>query len=111
MRLMLSKLSQEERLQLMRFVCSFAWADLEIQPKERKFVERLVTRLHLSDDERKQVLSWLEVPPEVDAIDPQQIPRAHRKLFLDTARQMVEADGKVDPEELETLQLLEQLTR
>jgi len=108
---MLKQLTQQERLQLMRFVCSFAWADLEIQPKEREFVKKLVARLGLSDDERKQVQEWLKVPPEADTLDPQQIPRAHRKLFLDTAREMIAADGKIDPEEEETLQLLEQLTK
>lgn len=108
---MLKQLTQQERLQLMRFVCSFAWADLEIQPKEREFVKKLVARLGLNDEERKQVQEWLKVPPEADTLDPQQIPRAHRKLFLDTAREMIAADGKIDPEEEETLQLLEQLTR
>ncbi|EYF00376.1 TerB family tellurite resistance protein [Chondromyces apiculatus] len=107
---MLDKLSREERLQLMRFVCSFAWADLEIQPKERKYISRLITRLHLSEEEKAQVKTWLEVPPETEALDPQLIPRAHRELFLDTARKMIEADGKIDPEEAESLRLLEQLT-
>lgn len=107
---MLSKLSKEERLQLMRFVCSFAWADLEVQPKERRFVEKLISKLDLSEEERKQVRGWLEVPPEADALDPQQIPRAHRQLFLDTARQMISADGKIDPEEETLLDLLQQLT-
>ncbi|HSN98098.1 MAG TPA: TerB family tellurite resistance protein [Candidatus Nanopelagicales bacterium] len=107
---MLDKLSREERLQLMRFVCSFAWADLEIQPKERKFVEKLITKLGLNEEEQKLVRGWLEVPPEAEALDPQQIPRPHRQIFLDTARQMIAADGKIDPEEEESLRLLEQLT-
>jgi tellurite resistance protein len=108
---MLDKLSRDERLQLMRFVCSFAWADLEIKPKERKFVRDLVTRLGLDPDEKKLVQSWLAVPPEADALDPMQIPRAHREIFLDAARAMISADGEIHPEEQETLQLLEQLTR
>ena len=29
---------------LMRFVCSFAWADLEVKPEERKLVARLIRR-------------------------------------------------------------------
>ncbi|AKT39329.1 TerB family tellurite resistance protein [Chondromyces crocatus] len=107
---MLDKLSREERLQLMRFVCSFAWADLEIQPKERKFIGSLITKLHLNADEKAQVKAWLEVPPEAEMLDPQLIPRAHRELFLETARKMIAADGNVDPEEEESLRLLEQLT-
>jgi len=108
---MLQDLSRDERLQLMRFVCSFAWADLEIKPKERAFVHKLVTRLKLDPDEKKQVEGWLAVPPPVDAVDPAEIPRAHRKLFLDTARALIKADGEIHPDESETLDLLEQLTR
>lgn len=108
---MLRDLSRDERLQLMRFVCSFAWADLEIKPKERIFVHKLVARLKLDPEEKKQVEEWLAVPPEVDRIDPNEIPRAHRKLFLDTARALIASDGEVHPDEEETLKLLEQLTR
>ncbi|MCC6527150.1 MAG: TerB family tellurite resistance protein, partial [Polyangiaceae bacterium] len=35
---MLSKLSKTDRMRLMRFVCSFAWADLEVQNEERAYV-------------------------------------------------------------------------
>jgi uncharacterized tellurite resistance protein B-like protein len=108
---MLDTLSRDERLQLMRFVCSFAWADLEVKPKERDFVRKLVDLLGMDPDEKQLVQGWLDLPPEVDTIDPMQIPRAHRRLFIDVARQMIAADGEIDPEEEETLQLLEQLTR
>ena len=108
---MLSKMSRDERLQLMRFVCSFAWADLEIREKERSFVKKLMKRLDLDAEERKQVDEWLAVPPEAEDVDPQRIPREHRKIFLETARQLINADGHVDPEERENLALLEMLTR
>ena len=36
-------LTREDRLRLMKFVCSFAWADLEIQDEER---QRLGRELH-----------------------------------------------------------------
>lgn len=108
---MLEKLSSEERLQLMRFICSFAWADLEVREQERQFVRKMIQRLHLDEHEAQQVKGWLEVPPEADAVDPTQIPRAHRQLFLDTVRAMIAADGKIDAEESESFRLLEQLTR
>ena len=108
---MLGKMSREERLQLMRFVCSFAWADLEIRDKERAFVKKLVKRLGLEGDELKQVEGWLEVPPRAEDVDPQRIPREHRTIFLETAKQLIAADGHVDPEERENLALLEMLTR
>src|SRR5688572_4100233 len=103
---MLDKLSREERLQLMRFVCSFAWADLEVRDAEREFVRKMIRRLKLHADEAKLVRSWLEVPPDAEALDPMQIPRAHRQLFLDTTREMIASDGEVDAEENENLRLL-----
>jgi hypothetical protein len=108
---MVSKLSRPERMRLMRFVCSFAWADLEVQDAERAFVARLMTRLDLDDDERQQVERWLKVPPPPEEVDPSQVPREHRKLFLDTVRQLVASDRVLDPEERENLALFEQLLR
>jgi len=106
---MLKNLSREDRLQVMRFVCSFAWADLEIKPKERALVHKMVKELHLDPDEAKQVEGWLKVPPRAEEVDPAQIPRAHRQMVLEAARRMIKADGDVDPEEQESLSLLEQL--
>ncbi|MDI1447962.1 TerB family tellurite resistance protein [Polyangium sp. 6x1] len=106
---MLKNLSREDRLQVMRFVCSFAWADLEIKPKERALVHKMVKELHLDPDEAKQVEGWLKVPPRAEEVDPATIPRAHRQMVLDAARRIIKADGNVDPEEQESLSLLEQL--
>jgi tellurite resistance protein len=108
---MLQDLSREERLQLMRFVCSFAWADLEVRPKERAFIKNMAKKLDLSAEEAKEVQKWLEVPPPAELVDPTRIPRAHRDLFLKTARQIIASDGEIDPEEQENLALLEALTR
>jgi hypothetical protein len=108
---MVSKLSRPERMRLMRFVCSFAWADLEVQDEERAFVARLMQKLDLDDDERRQVEGWLKVPPPPEEVDPSQVPREHRKLFLDTVRQLVAVDNVLDPEERENLSLFEQLLK
>src|SRR5262245_61145592 len=106
---MLQKLDREDRLRLMRFVCSFAWADLQIKNKERAFVRNLVKKLKLSAEDAKLVDGWLQVPPRPEEIDPATIPRAHRQLFLDTARATITADGDIDPEEQLNLQLLENI--
>jgi uncharacterized tellurite resistance protein B-like protein len=106
---MLDKLAREDRMRLMRFVCSFAWADLEVQAEERSFVKKLVRKLKLTDDEKKQVDGWLAVPPSPEEVDPTDVPKAHRKLFLDTIREIVTVDGLVDPDEDENFALLEQL--
>lgn len=104
-------LDREDRLRLMRFICSFAWADLEIQDEERAFVRKLVGELELDDAERQQVEEWLQVPPPAEELDPADIPREHRQIFLDTARAMIVADGKIDPDEAENFALLEALMR
>ena len=106
---MVSTLAPEERLRLMKFVCSVAWADLEVQAEERAFVRRMVTRLGLSPAEIALVDAWLQVPPHIDDVDPVEIPREHRKLFLDTLRELVLADGSVDEQEQASLALLEDL--
>ncbi len=105
----MDKLSREERMRLMRFVCSFAWADLEVQKEERTFVAKLMRKLELTADEKKQVEEWLKVPPAPEDVDPTDVPRAHRKLFLETVKKLVAADKRLDPEEKENLELLEQL--
>jgi len=106
---MLKNLSREDRLQLMRFVCSFAWADLEIKAKERALVRKMMKELHLEPDEIKLVDGWLEVPPRAEEVDPASIPRAHRQMVLDAARRMIKVDGDIDPEEAESFALLEAL--
>jgi uncharacterized membrane protein YebE (DUF533 family) len=106
---MLHKLSRQDRLRLMKFVCSFAWADLEVQPEERAFVEKMMRRLELDEDDRKKVAEWLEVPPSPEEVDPSDVPVAHRQLFLETIRGLIAADRHVDPEERENLKLFEML--
>ncbi len=107
---MLSSLAREDRLRLMRFVCAVAWADLEVRREERAFVRRMVTRLGLGDDEVEQVGAWLQAPPHVnDDLDPVTIPKEHRKLFLDTLRDLANSDGSVDEQEQTSLALIEDL--
>ena len=106
---MLASLSRSDRMRLMRFVCSLAWADLNIQAEEWAFVRRLIARLELDPGEVQEVEGWLEVPPPAEEVDPADIPRAHRKLFLDTVRALAEADGLIESEEDTSLSLLEDL--
>src|SRR5512144_1070067 len=106
---MLDKLSRTDRLRLMKFICSFAWADLEVHEKERSFVKRMVKKLQLDEDDAAQVRGWLEVPPPPEDVDPTKIPLRHRELFLDAIRATIMADGVVAPEEQEAFSLMEQL--
>ena len=106
---MLAKLDRAERLRLMKFVCSFAWADLEVVEPERKFVHKMIKKLGLAKDEIALVNGWLEVPPPADEVDPADVPREDRRLFLEVARQVIESDGEISEEERENITLLEQL--
>jgi uncharacterized tellurite resistance protein B-like protein len=108
---MMTDFSREERLRLMRFLCSFAWADLEVQEKERAFVNKTVTLLKLEPDEAALVKSWLRVPPPPEEVDPASVPIEHRRLFLDMVHDLIAADGELRPEEQESFALLEALMR
>jgi hypothetical protein len=106
---MLSDLSSKERLQLMKFVCSFAWADLEVRPEERVFISQMIRGLDLSRDEEMLVHGWLDVPPAPDSVDPTSIPVAHRGFFLEAIEGLIRSDGQVSPDEAENFELLRQL--
>ena len=108
---MLDRLDREDRLRLMKFVCSFAWADLEIRDEEREFVADMVVRLGLDGEEARQVRGWLETPPRADEVDPNQVPPEHREIFVAAAREVLERDGEVNEEEAMTLELFRRLTR
>ena len=103
------ELSPSERMNLMKFVCSFAWTDLNVSHAERDLVMRISGSLHLTDSEAKQVAGWLEVPPPIDEVDPTSVPPAHRQLFLTTLGMIVKADGKVVGAEHESMELFRDL--
>jgi uncharacterized tellurite resistance protein B-like protein len=107
----MQKLSPKDRLRLMKFVCSFVWADLEVKGSEKKFVANMIKKLRLSEEEAAQVKEWLKVPPRPEEVDPTQIPKEHRQMFLDTMRDVITADGEVARDEWENLALFEQLLR
>lgn len=104
-------LDREDRLRLMRFICSFAWADLEVADSEKTFVRKMIEELALDEAEKAEVERYLKVPPAPEDIDPTDIPAEHRQVFLNTALRMVGADGVVDEREVENFALFEQLLR
>lgn len=103
------ELSPSERMNLMKFVCSFAWTDLNISQAERDLVMRISGSLQLTDAETAQVKGWLDVPPPIDEVDPTSVPPAHRQLFLTTLEMVVKADGKIAGAEAESLALFRDL--
>lgn len=97
------------RMRLMKFVCTFAWTDLDVSQKERDLVMRLAGRLGLDAKEMASVEKWLKVPPPVDEVDPATIPRAHKELFLSVAEATVRADGKIVGAEKDALAVFRDL--
>jgi uncharacterized tellurite resistance protein B-like protein len=106
---MLEDLDGPARMRLMKFVCSFAWADLEVRDEERAFAAQLMRRLELDPDEKAQVEQWVIVPPRPEDVDPTEIPVAHRQVFVETIEGVIEADGEVHAEEAESLTIFRQL--
>ena len=97
-----------ERLKLVQLACHAAWADLSVQNEEREVILSLAKHLQLPAEDIDCVVSWLKHgPPDFDPYD---IPASHRKAFFETMMEVVNADGRVDPEESETIQLLRELT-
>ncbi|HJO22746.1 MAG: TerB family tellurite resistance protein [Myxococcota bacterium] len=107
----LKDLDIEERMRLMRFVCSFAWVDLKITREERALCMHLISRLQLDRGEMRQVKKWLKSPPVPDSVDPTDVPRQHRVQFLRSVESMVAVDGEVTEGEREAVILFAQLIR
>lgn len=103
---MFEGLSREQRLLLLRFVCAFAWTDLEIREGERNFVERLMNRMQLAPEDRAEVEAYLHVAPSPESINPKLVPAEHRRLFVDAVRALIYADGDVDFEERQRFEKL-----
>jgi uncharacterized tellurite resistance protein B-like protein len=103
---MFEELSREDRLLLLKFVCAFAWTDLEVRDAERRFVRRLVERLQLDADDAKQVEEWLSIAPSPQSVDPARVPPAHRRTFIEAVRALIYADGEVEGEEREQFERL-----
>lgn len=106
---MLKELSASERLQLLEFICAFAWADLEVQPEEWTKVRRVMERLHIPVAERERVLEWLVVPPDPEDVDPESIPEEHRAKFLRAVEELIGADHEVKKGEASLLEVFRRI--
>ena len=106
---MLDRLDRRDRLRLVEFVCSFAWADLEVRPEERAFISGLIRRLDLGEAEDLQVQQWLDRPPRIDNLDPTSIPKEHRRLFLEAIEGLIASDGEIADEERDSFEIFQQL--
>ena len=103
---MLDDLPASDRLLLLELVCTFAWADLDVSPAERRFIERLVSQIPLSDEDKEQVELWTHMAPAPRPMDFSRIPERYRRTFLEAARATMYADGVLDPDEEEAFERL-----
>lgn len=103
----IATMTPETRKKLVQMACIAAWADLEIHENERKVVYDLATQLALPNEDLADVDEWLRsAPPD---FDPYSIPDEHRAAFLEAFLEVMTADGRIDPEESETIRLLREL--
>ncbi len=105
-----STIPPETRLQLVHFLCVFAWADREVVSDERKHILDVCRLLEIDESDQARVGSWLNAPPDNDNLsDPQNIPAGYRTLFLDECARLIAADHTLDIEEVETMRMLRAL--
>ena len=106
---MLEELTVEEKLRLVRFMCAFAWADLDVSEREQALLSALIRKLDLPDEARLEAESWIEHPPDEEELDPNDIPLAQRRLFVSAATEIIGVDGVIDGMEVENLALFDAL--
>lgn len=104
---MFQDLSSEERLTLLKFLCAFAWTDLDVQEAEKRFIRRVTEKLSLDAGDRQQVEAWLHVAPSPNSVTPDQVPTQHRRAFLEAVRALIYVDGEVDAEERDAFEKLQ----
>jgi hypothetical protein len=103
----LDKLDSTARRQLMKLACIAAWTDLEVVERERDFIVALGVRLGLSEAALDEVRGWLRSgPPE---LDPGSLPLEHKRAFLGVYSEILISDGRIDPMESRSFELLREL--
>ncbi|MGM0578451.1 MAG: hypothetical protein ACQEXJ_22195 [Myxococcota bacterium] len=103
----LEGMSTTTRKNLVQMACVAAWSDLSVAEAERRAILDLAMRLALDDEDLAEVRTWLDAPPP--EFDPNDIPEAHRKTFVDALEDVVKADGRLDADECITLGIIREL--
>ena len=106
---MLDKADRTTRLRLLRIVAAAAWVDGEVQPHERAFVEQLLGKLPLANDERQTALGYLDKAPHAAEVDPSKIPAEYREALVKIVWQVLGADGQMTDDEHTAAKELEAL--
>lgn len=102
-----SGLPLDLRRELVRFACRFAWLDGGPQPEERRLIRALAERLDLGPAGLLDVTEWLKTRPDPDTpIRLDSLPPEQRRLFLELAIAIADADKVRHPAERRALSWL-----
>lgn len=104
----LPTLSTADRRQVLRFVASFLWADLEVAEAERRFFAELARELDVGAPAH-EIARLLERPPCPEEIDPTDVPLAAADTVRRAALRAIAADGHVSDDEMAMFELLDDL--
>lgn len=103
----LKAMNLNTKRRLVQLACVAAWSDMKLADGERDAVLALAIEIGLEGGELDLVRKWLaEGPPDFDPYD---VPHEHRQAFLDAFIRVIEADGRIDPEESEAVRLIREL--
>lgn len=89
------QLSADERVELLRFLCWFAYADLSLDPREYDLIDSFAGTMRLNGEQREQVQGWLEDPPDLSLEDVKNVPAEKRELYLDALMLLGNADRNI----------------
>jgi uncharacterized tellurite resistance protein B-like protein len=106
---MLENSDRTTRLRLLRIVAAAAWVDGEVQPHERAFVEKLLAKLPMTNDERSTALGYLDTAPHPAEVDPTKIAPEYREALVKLVWQVLGADGQMTDDEHAAAKELEEL--
>jgi uncharacterized tellurite resistance protein B-like protein len=96
---MLDQIDRQYRLRLMRFLCSFAWADGKVQEQEKVLVRRFAECLDFDDEAIGNIEAWLKQAPRLEEFDTSGISQAVRVIFVEAIESVILADGKIAAKE------------
>ena len=105
----MTDLLADEKLQIMRFVCAFAWADLKIHEAERSLINRFMDALEVNEAGRQAIEDMMKRPPRPEDIDPYDLAPELRETVIQAAEAMTVTDGEISPREKELMSLLRDL--
>jgi uncharacterized membrane protein YebE (DUF533 family) len=99
------ELTEAEQIELMRFLCSFAWADGEVHDTERTVLEQVLGGLTLSPEARADAQAWLSEPPDMEGFDFGAISPEKRSAFIDQAFAVAAAHDGLGAQEIRHLKM------